>query len=56
MEDPSKAKAFDQLHKEGPKWGRQHAGAKELASGYTRGSYRMELWPRFACTLKAYSR
>ena len=43
MEDPSKAKAFDQLHKEGPKWGRQHAGAKELASGYTRGSYRMEL-------------
>ena len=40
MEDPLKAKAFDQLHKDGPKWGRHHAGAKELADGYTRGSYR----------------
>ena len=38
MEDPSKAKAFDRLHKEEPKWGRHHSGAKELASGYTRGS------------------
>ena len=38
MEDPLKAEEFDQLHKDGPKWGRHHTGAKELADGYTRGS------------------
>ena len=38
MEDPQKAAAFDEQHKEGPKWGRHHAGAKELASGYTAGT------------------
>ena len=39
MEDPLKAKQFDELHKPAPnfKWGRHHAGAKELASGYTSG-------------------
>lgn len=41
MEDPLKAKEFDKLHKEGPKWGRHHTGAKELAGtgtgGYTAG-------------------
>lgn len=37
MEDPVKAKAFDEQHKEAPKWGRHHAGAKELAGGYTTG-------------------
>lgn len=36
-EDPLKAKEFDKLHKEGPKWGRHHAGAKEVANGYTTG-------------------
>lgn len=38
MEDPAKAEEFDKLHSEkSPRWGRHHAGAKELASGYTAG-------------------
>ena len=39
MEDPKKAEVFDKQHRDGPKWGRHHAGAKELASGYTTGRF-----------------
>ena len=34
---PEKAKEFDELHAQTPKYGRNNAGAKELAGGYTSG-------------------
>lgn len=54
MEDPAKAEEFDKLHSEkSPRWGRHHAGAKELASGYTAGRdlsvYRIQL--SVSCTV-----
>lgn len=49
---PVKAQEYDNLHKFTPKYGRQNAGAKELASGYTRsmtlgkggGAWRQTFW------------
>lgn len=32
-----KAAEFDQVHKQAPRWGKNNAGAKELAGGYTKG-------------------
>lgn len=42
---PEKAREFDQLHANSkyPKYGRNNTGAKELASGYTRGTYVVEM-------------
>lgn len=37
LECPQKAAQYDKAHQAGPRWGRQHAGAKELADGYTKG-------------------
>ena len=37
FECPAKAAQFDKAHQNGPRWGKHHAGAKELAGGYTKG-------------------
>ena len=39
MECKEKALAFDAEHK-AVRWGKSHAGAKELAGGYTKGTPR----------------
>ncbi len=36
-ECPVKAAEFDQTHKQGVRKSKNHAGAKELAGGYTQG-------------------
>ena len=41
-EDQQRAEEFDRVHREAariPKGGRNHPGAKELASGYTTGYF-----------------
>ena len=44
LECPALAEEFDRLHSKAPKFGRQNAGAKELAGGYTRGLCWFLLW------------
>ena len=38
MEDPKRGEEFDRIHKQ-PKFGKNHPGAKELASQYTTGRF-----------------
>ena len=41
MEDTEKSKRYDSLHQGQAKFGRNNAGAKELAGQYTRGERRV---------------